>query len=89
MAVGAGRVMERGGFGRARGMRMGMGRAIRVTGGSSAVGRMRARGRAVRAGHRRERVSRATRPASAAARDVAPDGPMSMDLGVSFQHVYE
>ena len=89
LAVGAGRVMERGGFGRARGVWMGMGRAIRVTGGSSAVGRMRARGRAVRAGHRRETVSRATRPVSAAERDVAPDGPMSMDLGVSFQHVYE
>ena len=31
-------------------------------------------------GHLRSRVWRSTRPVSAAARDVAPDGPMSLEL---------
>ena len=65
------------------GMGMETGRAIRVTGSGSAVGRMRARGRALYVcvwGHLRLTVWRATRPVSAAARDVAPDGPMSLEL---------
>ena len=37
-------------------------------------------------GHLRLTVWRATRPVSAAARDVAPDGPMSFWLCVSYKH---
>ena len=77
-------------MGGAGSVRMGTGRAIRVTCSGSAAGRMRARGRAVRGGgegwgggHLRLTVWRATRPVSAAARDVAPDGPMPLELYIT------
>ena len=60
----------------------------RLGGGSHAcawTGRARG-GWGVGRRHLRSTVWRATRPVSAAARDVAPDGPMSFWLCVSYKH---